>query len=398
VLGSPLKGLDASGKTFGGEVRSLQNTIGLLNFQPAAQWEIYLNGQRVTKLPVNAKAEDRITIKDGVSYIAVIPLPSTDLGRTAEVVITDNTGDFVPMQGGGKLRPAILIEQYNFLSDEPLSPPIVLPTAPDLAATAAVKLTDESAPKNEEEAPAQQKTIFKTPLMTRDRRGSEQVDQAYGGFVIEMGDAAEYKDFAAFQSHIDGGKVSAEWNAGERVLDVHYIVDNDKIELGYRPEYNGGPTDQCFTYRKMNGESPYPPRGIDRDSTLTQQGTTGRLEKNGATLTCEPGKMAYLQTEPISNTFAGYNPFPDPVADWSLTLPGGIGVKADGKLGLAKVVVQPKANRISIDYAVSDADKSEPGMAKSLIITGLSKAPEVVYNGKPAKATAKENAWVIGLE
>jgi hypothetical protein len=179
---------------------------------------------------------------------------------------------------------------------------------------------------------------------------------------------------------------------------VRYSTDNEKMELGYRPEYNSGPTDQCLTYRRVNGKSPYPPRGIDRDSTLTQQGTTGRLEKNGATLTCEEGKMAYLQTEPISDTFAGYNPFPDPVADWSLALPGGIGVKSDGKLGLAKVVVQPKANKIAVDYAVSDEAKTQAGMAKTLIVSGWKKEPEVVYNGKPVKAIAKDGAWVIALD
>ena len=392
VMTSPLKNLAFPGYSVPVEVASLQTTIGLLNFQASPTWELYLNGERVTKLPVNARAEDRITIKDGVSFIAVIPLPSSDLGRTAEVVITDDTGDFVPMQGGGKVRPALLIQQFNFLSDTPLSPPIEIPIAPDLAATAAIKTNEEPT-----ETVAHVTPVFRIPLMTRERRGSEEVDDAFGGFVIEMADAAEYKDFAAFQSHIDGGKVSAEWNPGEKVVDVKYTVDSEKIELGYKPEYNGGPTDQCFTYRKVNGKSPYPAKGIDRDSTLTQQGTTGKLEKNGATLICEAGKMAYLQTEPISGTVAGFNPFPDAVADWSLTLPGGASVKADGRVGLLKVVVQPKENRVLVDYAAGDS--KDEGMAKALIITGMNMEPAVVLNGKAVKAQADEKgAWKVGLE
>ena len=37
---------------------------------------------------------------------------------------------------------------------------------------------------------------------------------------------------------------------------------------------------------------PYLPTGIERDTTWAQQGTTGRLAKNGAVLTREPGRTA----------------------------------------------------------------------------------------------------------
>ena len=42
--------------------------------------------------PVSLKAGQVITIKDGVSYIGIIPLPATDLGRTDEVVIGSGGG------------------------------------------------------------------------------------------------------------------------------------------------------------------------------------------------------------------------------------------------------------------------------------------------------------------
>jgi hypothetical protein len=45
--------------------------------------------------------------------------------------------------------------------------------------------------------------------------------------------------------------------------------------------------------------------------------------------------MAYLQTEPRSGTYAGFNPFSDPVL-WEMRVPGGI--KADGRLSMARVV------------------------------------------------------------
>jgi hypothetical protein len=55
----------------------------------------------------------------------------------------------------------------------------------------------------------------------------------------------------------------------------------------------------------------------------------GRIEKNGAVLTCEKGRMAYVQADPISGVYAAYNPLPDPT-DWAFSVPGGIKVKADG--------------------------------------------------------------------
>ena len=38
------------------------------------------------------------------------------------------------------------------------------------------------------------------------------------------------------------------------------------------------------------------PTGLNRDSTLTAQGSTG-MQKNGATLTTEAGRMGYLLTD-----------------------------------------------------------------------------------------------------
>ena len=67
---------------------------------------------------------------------------------------------------------------------------------------------------------------------------------------------------------------------------------------------------KAVPYRRINGSNPYLQPGIDRDTTLSQQGTTGRLEKNGAVLMTEKGRIAYLQTEPSSGTYTGYNPLP----------------------------------------------------------------------------------------
>jgi hypothetical protein len=69
-------------------VMSLQSTIAFYNYQaPKPNWEIYLDGHKIDALPVTCKQGQRITIKDGVTYIGVIPLPATNLGRDTEVVL-----------------------------------------------------------------------------------------------------------------------------------------------------------------------------------------------------------------------------------------------------------------------------------------------------------------------
>jgi hypothetical protein len=93
--------------------------------------------------------------------------------------------------------------------------------------------------------------------------------------------------------------------------------------------------------------------------------------------------MAYLQTEPITGTYAGFNPLPDPNY-FNLAVPGGVVVRADGKLGIARVVVRPKENKVWIDHGLRD-DQHGPEMADCLLLFGLQGEPVVELNGRPAK-------------
>ena len=344
VLTSPLRGLDFPSYPPPKDVKSLQTAIGLMNFQSPPPWKLYVDKQPVTAFPAKVKANQRIAIHDGVSYLGIIPLPATDLGRTDEVVITDQTGPEVEMQGQGKVKPALLIEQYNFQSNTPM---------PDA------------------------------------RKTSDEVDLAYAGFVIEMGDATEFKDFAAFQDHLLQIAIESRWDATGKVLHVACKIGDDTMECGFKPDYNATfrnyvAAEDCFPYRRVNGAWPYPAKGIERDSTLTQQGSTGRLEKNGALLTSEPGHMAYIQTEPVTGTYACFNPFPDPVAGWSFAVPGGVTIKADGTLSLARVIVRPKENKIWVDFATREV-QAGPEMAKSLLVFGCKTVPTVILNAEPSK-------------
>jgi len=336
-------------------VKTVQSSIALYNYQrPQPTWEIYLDGQRVTALPCKAKQGQRITIKDGVSYLGIIPLPSTNLGRTDEVVL----GEGVTEQEypDYKVKSTLCINSYMLQRDTPLE-----------------KTADWKA-----------------------------IDQAYGGFAVEVSDVTEYPDFAAFQRHMASATLETRWEPAQLTLHAKYHSGDDTLEAGCRTDYlSGDQPDKCFSYRRVNGAWPYLPAGIDRDTTLTRMGTSGRIEKNGARLTCEPGVMAYLQTEPISGTYCGFNPLPDPSC-WSLQLPGEVLVKTDGRLGLARVIVRPKENKIWLDYGVKD-DQLTGDMATSLLVFGMHGAPIVERNGKPVKEKLAQvtldgkSAWVIPL-
>lgn len=316
-------------------VKTVQSTVALYNFQrPQPTWEIYIDGQKVTGLPARAKQGQRLAIRDGVTYVGIIPLPATNLGRTDEVVLSEGTEQV--QYPDYKVKAALEINSYMLQRD-----------------TALDKSADWKA-----------------------------VDLAYGGYVVELGDATEYKDFAAFQQHLAEVKIETRWEAEKVALHVTCTSGADVLEMACRTDYTADDqSDKCFLYRRVNGQWPYLPPGIDRDTTLTQLGTTGRIEKNGAVLTCEPGIMAYVQTEPISGTYAGFNPLPDPSC-WAFAVPGGVTVKADGRLGLARVVVRPKENRLWLDYGVKD-DQRTGDMATALLVFGLKAAPVVERNGKP---------------
>jgi len=328
------------------ETTSLQTSIALMNFQANPTWELYLDGKRIDTLPATASAGQRITLKDGIAYVAIIPLPSTNLGRDAEVIIGAESVE-EDITGGGKARPAILINQYNYRSDKTL---------------AAAGITNE------------------------------QIKLAYGGFVIEVSDDTEFDDFAAFQRHIANASFTSTWDGAARTLNATYISGGDTLEAGFKPEYHvsigeGVPTDQCFPYRRVNGEWPYLAKDIERDSNLTQQGSAGKLEKNGATLLSEPGRMAYLQTEPISGTFCAFNPLPDTTL-FALHMPGGISLEADGRVGLMRLIVQPRNNRITLNYAVKDEQMTSDA-ATALLVFGLPATPVVERNGQPLEISAE---------
>jgi len=337
---SPYPKLQYSGdRKLDANITSVQTSIALIDLQPKPTWEIYLDGRRAESWPVRAKFGQRFTIKDGVAMLAIIPLPgATDLGRDAEVVLSDE-GQLTEMQGGGRLKTSLVLNLYNY-------------HRPD------------------------------TPL----DRGRADLDGAWGGFALEIADATEFKDFAAFQRHIAGAKLDTKWDAGAKVVNATYRSGEDTLEAGFAPGYTGDwdrhpPTDQCFVHRRVNGAWPYLAKDVERDTTLSQIGRTGRIEKGGAVLTVEPGRMACVEFEPISGMFVGYTPLPDPTA-WKLEVPGGITVEPDGKVGLLRVTVRPCENQLIVEQAHRPGDTTA-GLATALRVRGMAQ-PKVVLNGRAA--------------
>ena len=325
-------------------LRSLSTVIALWNFRQNADWELFVVGRKIRQFPISIKAGQVITIKDGVSYVGIIPLPATDLGRTDEVVIGFGGGGKTEPNGAA-IKPALTITSYNFEKDSPV---------------------------------------------TFDKLDWPAINTAtYGGFVIELGDVTEYGDFAAFSRRLQGNALTTHWDPRQKLLNVRYRSGQDLMEAGFTTDFAQsdvhyavmpGQQVKAGPYRRINGEWPYLAPGIDRDTTLSQQGTTGRLEKNGAVLATEKGRTAYLQTEPSSGTYTGYNPLPD-LTDWSFSVPGGISIIASGKVSLLRVAVQPTQHRLWIDYATKP-DQNGPEMASHLLVSGFNQPPTVVRDGK----------------
>ncbi len=369
ICSKPLPDRESVMREAGGKLQELSTNLGLFNFRDDPGWEWYIDGKRVSSFPVTLAAGQVITIKDGPSYLAVIPLPATDLGRKAEITIGPGGGG-VPDNGNvGRIEP-MLISSHNLQLDAPLDPDQV--------------------------------------DWNRICRGTT------GGFVVEMADSSEYRDIAAFQAHMRESKLDVRWSAEDSALHVSYASCGDTMAMGFGTDFGAGELtgvhavfpsgDQTkmFRYRTVNGKPAYLPNGIERDTPLVQQGSTGRLEKNGAVLVSDPGRMAYLQTEPTSGTFVAYSILPEPSASWEFTVPGGMAITADGRAGLMRLLVRPDENRIQVDDTGAP-DATAAFMATALLVRGAAKAPTVVRNGKDVTAGCRrieiegKPVWCIPL-
>jgi len=324
-------------------------------------WELRVNDTVVTEFPAVARHGDVITLADGVSYVGLVPLPATDLGRDVEVRIRL---DF----------PRLELDSFVLETDQPL------PNAD----------------------------------VTWDK-----LHQATAGWIIELGDRSEHGSFESFRKRMRDSAVSHRWDSEHSVLHVGYASGSDQLELGVSCKYVRTKARERYVrprdllaYTRVNGKSPWPPIEIDLDSPIGQMGTAARLEKAGAVLETADGQMALLKVEPITGTYEAINPFIDPTP-FQLTMPEGGVVRSDGPLGCARVTARPQAGKLWIDYHLPgpegapgveklqeesrttapwmqrffregvDVRQAREASARSLLATGIGAAPDVELNGTP---------------
>ena len=131
---------------------------------------------------------------------------------------------------------------------------------------------------------------------------------------------------------------------------------------------------------KVNGRPAFLPTGVLRDTTTSIQGNAATIEKLGAVLQGEQGRMKFIQVEPQSGTFVGWNPLPD-LAKFSFLIPGGIKIWSDGRIGLARVLINPRRKRVEVTHAWREGQDQDPDAATALILSGFKTPPTVDFNG-----------------
>lgn len=361
IFAKPHTNRDRLLAALGGEgVTRLATVVGLWNFSQPRTWTLCADGQRIETFPHRLKMGRRVLIHDGVTYLAILPLPASDLGRDVDIEIAPGiAGTAEP--NGARVAPALTISIFNLKREQPIAPRSL-----DLGA-----------------------------VTTR----------TYGGLVLEMGDSQQHGSFEAFTRHIHAAELKAEWNEGKRQLDVIYKSGDDLMEAGFIADFpqssaehfpiNPGAQARAIPYRRLNGAWPYLPAGLDRDTSWAQQGTSGRLEKAGAVLVTEPGRKAYLIADPASGAVVGYNPLPDLQA-FTLTARDGVMFRADGRVGLLRVEYRPWDKACDISHALKPGQEGDA--ARSFTISGLAEPPRVTLNGRPTDVRAAGRAFQISLE
>ncbi len=339
--GSTGVGVPGSGKAE--SITSLQTSIALFNYQqPEPSWKIFIDGRQVSSLPATARQGQVITIEDGVTYLGIIPLPATDLGRDAEVSVRAGTAETF---GKIEIHPTLVIDSYNLRRDRPLE---------------------------------------------HGRDDFAAIDAAYGGFVLEMGDNTEFRDFAAFQRHMQACTVEQQFHTSTSVQEVVYRSGEDVLRAS-RPtvhdrEARGEiPADEFI--RSRNGARAYPGKGIRRDTDTSQAGGGGQLAKDGAVLRFTPETAAFLQHEPVSDTWRAMIPTPTE-SGFDLHLPDGLRLRTDGQVGLFEVIIQNQGRHVEIWHAFPPTgDSSNDEATRTLTIQGPSTPPAIIKNGRTIRAS-----------
>jgi hypothetical protein len=328
------------------EIKSVQCTAALFSYeQPQPTWQIFVGDKKIDALPATAKFGQVITVRDGVSYLALRALPTTDVGRDAEVTLEAGQPQMEAYHEAVNVQPALLVNAYFYKKDAPI-------------AADALK----------------------------------QLEGGLGGFVVEMGDEAEYGSFEKFRQHIQKGKLDAADK------DLTYVSGSDTLKASW----------DAFT---VNGKDPvagFRERHLWQDTSLSQMGRKS-LEKNGAVLDrgpLHPELNMLLQTFPKQKIYVATNMLPNYLL-YGFREPGGVKIVADGACSMGRWAVKD-SREIDIRYTpfggiYRERAEKEGAVASTLFVSGTKEKPKVMLNGKDVTAGLKASkqdgtdGWLIPL-
>ena len=320
-------------------ITSVQCSAALFNYdKPAPTWKIYIEDKKVASLPATAKYGQVITIHDGVSYLALRPLPTDDLGRDAEITLEAGRPQTQAYHEQTNIQPALFVHA-NFYR-----------RAAALPADALARLAG-----------------------------------ATSGFVVEMADQKEYGSFEKFQTQVRqarlaaGAKGAITYQTGQDALaaDWDSFIVNGKDPYAYAKEQK-----------------------LWQDSSLTQMGKA-RLEKNGAVVergSRHPELNMFLQTFPKQKLYVALNLLPN-YLDYRFREPGGVQIEADGALSMGRWAVKD-SQEIDIKYHAFGGEYAPQDPAETatvLFITGAKGKPQVTLNGKEALLKPWKDGWLVSL-
>ncbi len=337
-------------------VSSFQTSVGLFNFQTGGPtWQIYVNGSPIGALPVTLNQGQRITIRDGATWIGLVPLPATDLGRSAQVLIEAGV-PATPIHYDSNYGPAVVINSYNYRG----------------SATTGSLTTDQQAA----------------------------FARAYGGYVVEMADAGDFASFAAFQAHIAAATLNVAYNASTTEVAVTWTSGGETLEAASKTYNSGSATENGnpnLTRRLVNGVNPWLANGQRRVTGHSHE-AVGPTTVQGNTFELLGSYRFYspilLQTMPTTGLVCAWKPMPEPDS-WRLQLSGGRSIASIGQAGLCRITVQPGTGGIDIDHAVS-VGWNTPTPLTGFRLIGWATAPTVRVNGRTVPATADgANTWVV---
>lgn len=326
------------------DITSVQCTAALFNYEPnGPAWEIYVDDQKVDALPATAKLSQVVTIRDGVTYLAIRPLPTDDVGRDAEVTLTKSSPQPQAFHESILIQPALLINAHFYKSDAPIT------------------------------ADAKKK-----------------LESARSGFVVEMGDSADSGTFEQFRDRVRAAKLTGDKEQ------FTYQSGNDTLVAGW----------DNFTINGTDAYQAFKDRQLLQDTSLTQMGKA-RLEKNGAVLIRGPKSPelnAFLQTFPQQKLYVAMNLLPN-YLNYSFTEPGGVSIVADGNVSMGQWAVRD-SKHLELKYhpfGGKYAPKDPSEAATVLFVTGAAAKPTTNLNGKDLTEALKafshdgKQGWLVPL-